>query len=458
MKYQLFGALLLGGVVAGCGANGNSPSAPTTVANITSNVLQFDVGTVNLYGNAHAGLNVVVTYRQPSNGFDPGGSAVLVSSPSMRLPNLIRSAATTGTVAYDPTSTAWSDPSERERGGRLIMSTSQAPGATEVTTFGQSGGAFALGIEPFNALGAGDAAKPPINLYGQPFCPRPSLRCPGPYPVPLYNPRGGTGDPNVFEPWGGPPAFDLLGNGQSPTGNPDVPPGYDGLPMGLDVFLMPNASSGTYGLSVFVATQSNGNVTQNASAHLNASIGLPAASAAKFVANGRGGGALTFHMPGGATEAYIQVTDYGPLGAMPGCNSASNQPASSSSSSSSGGAVPVTVYYTIVARHGGTYNLPDSAGPGGTPSICTGAQNHASNKHLTTGDAFIVQTIAFDYPLYEASETEQVSSHNPSPVIRGPRGQDDVTISPADCEVAPQGSGATTLCPTGTLPFPGQPQ
>jgi hypothetical protein len=459
MKQTIIGAIAITLALAGCGANGSSPATPTGVASISSNVLQFEVGTVNLYGKAAAGLNVVVTYRQPSNGFDPGGSGALVSSPTIHLPNVLRFPVGNATkVPYDPTSTAWSSPSNEELFGHLIASTSQAPGAKAVTTFGQSGGAFALGIEPFNALGSADAENPPIGLYGQPFCPRLQLGCTGPYPVPLYNTGGSSKNPNVFEPWGGPPAFDLLGNGQSPVGNSQVPPGYAGLPMGLDIFTV-KPYTANYGLDVYIATQNTGNHTQNASAHLDASIGLPAATAPTFVANGKGGGTLSFKMPGGATEAYIQIADFGPIGPNAGCNTASNMASSSSSSGSSGGAFPVTIYYTIVARHSGIYILPDSAGPGGAPSICSGAQNDSSTSgKASEGDAFIVQTIAFDYPLYEASETSEKSSSNPSPHIRGNRGQDDVSISPADCEVAPKNTGPATACSSGTLPFPGQPQ
>jgi hypothetical protein len=462
MKLTIIGTIAVSITLAGCGANGNSPATPTGVSSISANVLQFEVGTVNLYGKRDAGLNVVVTYRQPSNGFDPGGSGALVSSPTIHLPHVIPfTAANVTKVPYDPTSTAWSSPSHQEMLGHLIESTSQAPGTSTVTTFGQSGGAFALGIEPFNALGSGDAEKPPISLYGQPFCPRFQLGCSGPYPVPLYNDvytRNGTKNSNALEPWGGPPAFDLLGNGQSPVGNSQVPPGYAGLPMGLDIFAIKPVTA-NYALTVYVATQNTGNHTQSASAHLNASIGLPAAAAAHFFANGKGGGTLSFTMPAGASEAYIQIADFGPIGPIAGCNTASNMASSSSSSSSSGGAFPVTVYYTIFARHSGRYSLPDSAGPGGAPTVCSGAMNDSSTSgKVSKGDAIVVQTIAFDYPLYEASETSPKSSNNPSPLIRGSRGQDDVTVSTAACEVAPKNTGPATACPSGTLPFPAQPQ
>src|SRR5579872_3442109 len=73
--------------LTGCGASGGSNApAPNTQASITTNVLQFAVGTANIYGVANAGLNVVATYRQPAGGFAPGDSGTLVNSPTLTLP------------------------------------------------------------------------------------------------------------------------------------------------------------------------------------------------------------------------------------------------------------------------------------------------------------------------------------------------------------------------------------
>lgn len=450
--------LLVGLVLAAltaCSASESVPPAPRGAADLVShgippNVLQFAVGTVNLYGTS-TGLNVVVTYRQPASGYHPGDSGALVSSPTLQLPFAIRIAAGTS-AGWDPDSSALSGPSPAEMRGRSMTSSSQTPGTTTITTFGQSGGAFALGIEPFNALGPGDAVAPPISLYGRPFCPQLGLGCPGPYPVPLYDTGGSSRNPNVFEAWGGPPAFDLLGNGQSPVGNANVPRGYAGLPMGLDIFAL-RPRYGGYRLTVHVPEQNSPGLTQNAFARLNASVVLPAVQTPTFLADGNGGGKLAFTMPKHATEAYIQISDYGPAGSAAGCNGASRSPSSSSSSSSS--TVPVVVYYTIVARHSGAYALPDAAGPNGNPSICSGAQNaSATAGAVKAGDSFTVQAIAFDYPLYEASETNTTPSHDPAPPIRGARGQDDVTISAATCNVAPKRSGRPASC---KLPLPGQP-
>ena len=429
----------LGVVVAlsACGANPSNQITPTNPSNPAANVLQFQVGTANLFGAA-TGLNVVETFRQPSSGYNPGDSAALVSSPQLYVANKLPGVPG-ASVAYDPTSTVWYGPAPGES-GHLITSTSQVPGAKNATTFGQSGGAFGIGIEPYNYYGPYNA--PSANLVNTPFQV-------APYPVPLYNPPapptpapspGVTPVPtpvppligNAFEPWGGPPAFDLLGNGTSPVGAPNVPAGTAGIGEGLDVFNMKPAS-GQYRLSVLVSSNV-GNVTQKKAANLNAAIVLPTAVAPKMAENGSGGGSLALAMPAGATEAYIQVTDFGPVGAT-GCNGAHN----------SG-----PIYYTIFARSSGTYSLPNAAGPGGSPSLCTAAANAASTGNAgATGDQYLVQVIAFDYPAYEASYPQ--SLHNPSPNIRGARGQDDVTISPNECQTYSQ---ASVVC---AAPFSGQP-
>lgn len=411
-----FALIALALALNACGANGNSPTPPTGVVQLSQNVLQMAVGTANLFGTSK-GLNVVITYRQPSNGFAPGDSGALVSSPSLHFPMRLPSSAGS-TVGYDGTSTAWTGPSRSERGSHTAGSTSQAPNSAQVTTFGQSGGAFGIGIEPFNLYGPADAPNP--GVINSPFQV-------APYPVPLYN---ASGNVNVFEPWGGPPAFDLLGNGQSPVGNSQVPTGQAGLSMGLDVFAIAPAT-GSYGVTVFIAT-SSGNTTQSASAHLNAGIELPAAKTPDFVYDGNGGGALAFTMPAGASEAYVQVTDYGPAKGI-GCNNATT------SSSSYG--KPIDIYYTMRMKSSGTARLPDKAGPTGLASVCV-------------GDQITVQSIAFDYPMYEASYP--ASLHDPKPTILGHRGQDDVTISPANCWIVPKGSGKPAS--TCTLPLTGQPQ
>ena len=79
-----------------------------------------------------------------------------------------------------------------------MTSTSQTQGqaGTTATTFGQSGGAFGLGIEPFNSTVKGDPTPPGVNSTGTPFQV-------APYPVPIYD--NTAGDPNQLPAaWGAP--------------------------------------------------------------------------------------------------------------------------------------------------------------------------------------------------------------------------------------------------------------
>ena len=73
MKYMHTNGIKLSAVLvalglAACSGSGTSPKGVTT-ANVSSNTLQFNVGTANLGvtgGPNITGTNVVVTYRQPS--------------------------------------------------------------------------------------------------------------------------------------------------------------------------------------------------------------------------------------------------------------------------------------------------------------------------------------------------------------------------------------------------------
>jgi hypothetical protein len=405
MSMNLRNKLIASGAIAfaltGCGASGSSPQVPNQ-ANISANVLQFAVGTANLYGTSTA-LNVVATYRQPKGGFHPGDSGSLLNSPTLTLPANILVA--TGTPAgYDACSTAPSGPSAGESDTNAVTSTSQVPGSKTVTSFGQSGGVFGYGIEPFNATGQGDCTPPGANATGTPFQV-------APYTLPLYVGALAV-QANAFTPWGGPPAFDVVGNGTSPVGIPQYPAGTAGVPLGIDVFAGVAPAAGTYTLQVSVPANT-GTVTKSAQATIPAGpvvLGTATAPAPAF--NGSGGATFAFTMPGGATEALVEVIDNGDGGAN--CNGAS------------GGA---PVYYTIKMTATGTATLGNNAGPGGKPSICTGAQNGG------TGDNIIVYNVGFDYPFAESEYPTSLG--NPSPAITGANATDDITVSAPASSTSP---------------------
>lgn len=436
MKRTLI-ASLLALALSACGAstNGLSPGSGNNgggggpVSNIGTNVLQFAVGTANIYGTA-VGLNVVVTYRQNTGNAKPGDSAVAISSPSLRVAGALPAATNCGAAAnvcpVDPTSTILFGPGPQDA-ANMMHPTSQNPGASGTTTFGQSGGAFGLGIEPFNQYGPANAPSP--GQIGSPFTYTP-------YPIPIYNPiksvtsSAAAGTYPTITPWGGPPAFDLLGNGQSPVGT--EPNGIAGISEGIDVFAMA-PKSGSYALSVLVPTSNQGNTTQTKSAHLNAGIGIGTAIAPVFVADGKGGGKFVVAFPTGATEAYVQIVDGGNGASSGNCN----------------GANGAAIYYTLLVKKPGTVSLPDSAGPSGTPSVCTGAQNKG------TGDSIQVNLVAFDYPIYEASYYKGGSGpFLTKPKILGSHGQDDISISAASTQTSPMMAGRSSVR-RGGLVLPG---
>ena len=380
-------------LLGGC-SGGGSPSTPSE-ATVNADVLRVAVGTANIFGDEPGsnatGLNVVASFRQPAGASSPGGSAVLVSTPTISGPFSLPG--TAGTPGSDPTSTVLSGPAPAELGTAAFGGTAQNTGT--VTSFGTSGGVFGLGIEPFN------------YGYGAPFTNVP-------YPVPLYD--AVSADPNAFVAWGGPPAFDLAGNGQSVVGSSTEPAGQAGLSEGLDVFSRITPRTGTYTLSVNVPANTS-QPTFMATATLDSTALLGPVSPAVPKLDSEGGGSFAASLPGRSTEAYIQIVDIGPASGA-ACNGASTSS---------------PIYYTIAikaAKQSGA--LPDAAGPNGTPSLCGPVANTEANAGTSTpGDQFLTQTVAFDYPLYENSYTTGSSAVNASPSLAGSNGQADVSISSA---------------------------
>ena len=450
--------------LVGCGSASGSNAPSPSKANIGSNVLQFAAGTVNLYGTANGALNVVATYRQPAGSTLPGGSGTLVNSPTITLPAAIAAgaaASATGLEGFDPCSTAAFGASATEVGTTAITSTTQNSGfncGNAQTTFGQSGGVFGLGIEPFNAMGQGDYAAA-VGLIapgsdGTPFQV-------APYPVPIYDVT--ASDPNQLPAaWGGPPAFSLASsNGDSPVGNGLYPTGTAGISLGIDVFQgVPAAASGVYTLSISVPTNS-GATTKSQSFTMPAALtNLGNATSPAFVPDGNGGGTFAFVMPTGATDAYVEITDYGPDTApigdpatmvYPGCNGSGTgllgadhggNPAGLAVTVGNGTGTPI--FYTLHATASGTLTLPDTIGPGGSPSVCTAALNTAANTAAaaaanpvapatTSDDQIAIQVIAGDYPMY-ASAYPQSSGVTAPAIITGT--SSDLTISAATCQEA----------------------
>jgi hypothetical protein len=416
--------------LAGCGSSPNQ-SVPNVVS-LSSNTLQFAVGTANMYGLGTA-LNVVATYRQPN-----GNSGTTLNSPTLTLPAAIPAGLSAGSAAagYDACSTAPTGPAPGET---RISSTSAAVLQSAVTSFGQSGGVYGLGIEPFNAQGQGDCTPAGTSATGTPFQV-------APYPVPLYDSAspsfaGAAGDPNAFVPWGGPPAFLLTGSTVSVVGNRNYPAGTAGVSEGIDVFAgIAPVPLGLYTLAVAIPTTTAGTPSATATFTLPAALTvLGAATAPAYVPGATGGGTFAFVMPALATEAYLQITDVGPAVAGSASCNGSGTGIVGVGNSTAAGTTGSPVTYTLETTTTGTLTLPPALGPGASPSICTAAQNTAADGAATPDDQVIIQVVGFDYDLYHASYPASLGVANPA--ILGAHSSDDITISPAICQV---GGGSCT--------------
>jgi len=446
---QLSAASVLVIFAAACSACGTGGPAISSVNPASPNYssLQFAVGTANLYGEA-TGLNVVSTFRQNS-----GASATGVNTPTLTGPFTLAAAPAPGGGA-DPYSTLLNDgPSFTETSASgTIEGTPQTvqPGTPNcdgigalpsgltpcqggippnTTTFGQSGGVFAMGIAPFNHVAA----------TGQSYSYQP-------YAVPLFSTRHAT-----FIPWGGPPAFDPdqtgMGerdgvgsiNDHDSFGNPF----FLGVGEGIVIFDNVTASTGTYSLNVAIATVGNGggistsNVTKTATLSSLAVLPTIAAPVVTPDASGDGGATFTMSLPPGVREAYVQIVDYGP-GGGPANGGATNV----TNCQGARGTAFAPVYYTLHLTNAAStlYTLPPSIGPnlatsGGIsnlqpgPSLCTAAQNTAANGTPTPADDIVVQVIGFDYPIYQAALGLTQPSTPENPQIANASGQANLTLS-----------------------------
>jgi hypothetical protein len=470
--------------LAGCGGMANSGPPISSVNPVSPSYasLQFAVGTANIYGNAQVGLNVVSTFRQTN-----GHSATGVNTPTITGQNFGVTAPPSAADGFsDPFTTLFTftnssgqliqgGPSVRESGTSSIFGTPQTvqsgtpacdgPGpfppapanesftacpaglSANTSTFGQSGGVFAMGLAPYNFT----------SNTGQEY----SLQ---PYPQPFFVTSDvASNSLYQFVPWGGPPAFDQDGNGMgtrdglNPGGTDSFGFAYGlGIGEGVTAFDGVKPGTGTYTLSVAISSIGSGGTstgTRTATAQLSSLAPLPTVTAPVFTPDGNGGGSVTVSLAticAACTEGLLQIVDFGP-GGGPNDGAAVNP----SNCQGTLGTSEAPVYYTIEITPGQTnYTLPDGDGPnlntsGGknrlqpSPSICTAAQNTSYLGTATNGDDIAVQLIGFDYPAYEAAHSLTLSATPENPSIKGANGQADITISVAQ----EQDSGSTTPSP-----------
>jgi len=468
--YRVIGVVALGLAISACSAS-QTPGPSLTQSCVTCpsySKLQFAVGTANLYGTA-SGLNVVSTLRQPS-----GTSALGVDTPTITGPFTVTAAPQPANGAFtdpfmtvpDEYLTTANGPSLAEAAnGSIISGTPQsvAPGtpycdtiaqvsgfttcpagiSPNASTFGESGGVFAMGIAPYNAR----AETAQAYSYA-------------PYAQPFYDTTGHQ----QFVPWGGPPAFDP-DNDHMGTRDGLVPqdddtfvnfsyyglqgfPYFLGVGEGVTAFENVTPQTGTYTLAIQIGVAGPGGPTYktiSTTASLNSVALLPTVTAPVVTpdANGDGGASVVVSVPAGVTEALVQITDWGP-GGGPTKGSAGNDPQMAvGNCHGPKGEAFAPVYYTLDVTSSGTYPLPTTDGPntnlqGGinnlvaSPTICTAADNNnppGGIAPVDVGDNITVQMIGFDYPDYEAAVSLTANKVPQAPAIVGANGQSDITIS-----------------------------
>ena len=252
--------------------------------------------------------------------------------------------------------------------GSVQVSTMATP---PPNTFGFIGGAFKYGIAPYNS-----------DNTGNPYPNGPAL-----YQVPFY-----SGDPVPIA--GGPPAYPFFNNGTFISG-------FVGYSQGFNAFETP-VVAGSYGISVIVPLANGASKTFSSAATLTSLAPLPGVGTPSVTEDGAGGFSnASVSVPADARifETMIYVAD-----------------------TTSGN------FFTLGPFSGtGVVGsaLPDTLGP------CSGnnCQNGTgATPSLNSGDNYLVYSITYDYPAFEASPPGSTSQ---TPAITGPNsgGQADISMS-----------------------------
>lgn len=384
--------LILGGFVAaalaGCGAGAAGPPSQTQVNVAAQSSLQFVIGTANIAGVA--GMNVVSTFRQPN-----GQSATLLNTPTLTGPFTFGTLVPVVNSTNATASTVSAGPSAAEAGTATIPSnctvvpcitgTPQVAAGTPLaqypfqSTFGTSGGAFALGFAPANYTSSGA----PSSLV--------------PYAVPLYSAT------TQFIPWGGPPAYDSNATGKG-TRDGTFPSGLLGVSEGLSIFQGVVVGAGAYNLKVNVAAANAPSTAFTATYAAPAPVTLATIATPTIAFDATDDPSVTFVMPAGFVGEYIQIGDY-----------------------ASATATAAKTYYTFWSTAAaGTVTV--------TPAMAPGAPGTTA-KPVATGDTVRVNIVGFDYNHYALTANLPLNSAYPQTPALPARA--DVSISAQATGVAP---------------------
>ncbi len=264
MHKRILALAALGGLFAlpAC-TSGNAAVEPHfTPANVSTSELQLQVGTANLQGVA--GLNTVVTFRQPD-----GLSALLDNTPTITLPF----------VNTAPASVAFNDSGTNRISGTPQTNNGQA--STDPRTFSQSVGAFAYGFLASNSstTGANNSAFYP-STNSMPY-----------YAATRRAFYVGPGNPFV-------PNFKDGSLGTT----------FSGYPSGFTTFAL-TPQAGTYTLSVGLPNASTPIPTFTATTSLPNTTLLPNMPAPVVVPDHTGGMTVTETIPPGILETLIFIVD-----------------------------------------------------------------------------------------------------------------------------------------------------
>jgi hypothetical protein len=260
----------LGGLVAlpACTSGQAAVEPRFTPANVSTSQLQFQVGTANLQGSA--GLNTVVTFRQPN-----GLSALLDNTPSITLPFINTAAA----------AAAFNDSGASQITG--TVQTNNGAASTDPRTFGQGVGAFAYGFLNSNSAttGANNSAFYPaansMPYYGAVHAPVITARA-------FY-----VGPGNAFVP--------NFKDGSLGTA-------FSGYPNGFTSFAIA-PTVGTYTLSVGLPNASTPIPTFTATTTMTSITMLPAMPPPVVTSTGAGGLNVSETIPAGILETLIFIVD-----------------------------------------------------------------------------------------------------------------------------------------------------
>jgi hypothetical protein len=353
---------------------------PTTVVDVQNTTsLEFAVGTARFASTGGTYLNTLVTYRQ-SNGL----SGTLYNTPLITGPAgfVVPAAASAGTDA----------------GTNHISGTPPTqPGVTAVvTTFNQTGGAFAYGFAPENSNTLGTANYPGSTAGAATGNALNAANITFSYTQPLYL-GAGTRLPFLV----GPPAVPDFHNGTFPAG-------FLGYPSGFTVFAA-TPVAGTYSLTVTVPGGSPGSApaaVKTATATLASTV-LPLITT-PVVIRTLGGGAASFTVaprPAGTSNQVLYVADV-----------------------DAGG---TATFYSFDATAGGTFALSTTSGPKNAQGVGT--------PPFADGDEIAAYVVASDYNVLGMAPPLNLQ---PNPAVPA---QADITVS------APNITGYDITAPAGTI-------